>query len=109
MKNLRRKGYYVYLLSSLGGVFYVGYTDSLTKRIKQHKEGFYENAFTKKYKVNRLIYWEVYDTQNEALIREQKLKKLSRENKIELIKKYNIHMNDLFQDIELLEKLNFYK
>ncbi|MDD2656312.1 MAG: GIY-YIG nuclease family protein [Patescibacteria group bacterium] len=106
---MMRKGYYVYLLSSLSGVFYVGYTDSLTDRIRKHKNGFYENAFTKKYKVNRLIYWEVYNSQDEALVREQKLKKLSRTNKIKLIEQFNPHKNDLFKDVELLGKLNFYK
>ena len=109
MSSLSRKGYYVYLLSSISGVFYVGYTDSLSKRIRQHKHGFYENAFTKKYKVNRLVYWEVYNRQEEALVREQKLKKLSRKNKLELIKQFNPHMNDLFEDASLLERLNFYK
>ena len=64
MQTKRRKSYFVYILSSINKVIYVGFTDGLVKRISQHKKGFYVNAFTKKYHVTRLIYWEKYDTKD---------------------------------------------
>ncbi|HET9364455.1 MAG TPA: GIY-YIG nuclease family protein, partial [Candidatus Angelobacter sp.] len=52
--------YFVYLLSSLTGTLYVGLTDDLKKRMMQHKAGLFDN-FTKKYKVDRLMYFETYN------------------------------------------------
>jgi len=101
------KYYYVYITSSINRVLYIGYTDCLVKRINQHKKGFYEDAFSKKYKTNRLIYWERHYTKQEALDREQQLKKWRREKKIALVEKYNSEWRDLYDDIVELSKLNY--
>ncbi|HBU06520.1 MAG TPA: excinuclease ABC subunit C [Candidatus Magasanikbacteria bacterium] len=45
----------------------MGYTDSLIKRGKQHKDGTYDNALSKKYKRNKLVYFENYSDKVEAL------------------------------------------
>jgi len=48
--------YYVYLLTNKGNrVIYVGFTNDIKKRIWEHKEGIYENSFTKKYGCNKLV------------------------------------------------------
>jgi GIY-YIG catalytic domain len=50
--------FYVYILASLSGTLYVGLTDNLKKRIEEHRLGLVD-SFTKKYKVNRLMYYEI--------------------------------------------------
>lgn len=106
MKSRGCKYYYVYIVASINKVIYIGFTDSLFKRIKQHKEGKFENAFSKKYKTNKLVYWEHYYSCNEAFQRERQIKKWRREKKIELIEKNNQEWLDLYNDVVALSKLN---
>ena len=100
------KYYYVYILSSFSKVLYVGFTDCLVKRICQHKKGTYNNAFTKKYRVNRLLYWENFHNKEEALAREKQLKRILRVKKIALIEKNNKYWNDLYNDVVEISKRN---
>ena len=79
--------------------------NKLLKRIKEHKKGFYDNAFSKKYKVNRLVYWEYYFSKNQALERENQIKKYRREKKVRLIEKYNVKWEDLYPTIIEISKL----
>lgn len=51
--------FYVYILASLNGTLYVGLTDNLKKRVEEHKLGLVD-SFTKKYKVNRLMYYGIF-------------------------------------------------
>jgi len=85
-------------------VLYIGFTDSLVKRIRQHKNGFYDNAFTKKYKVNRLMYWEKHDTKELSLKREKELKGWKRDKKMTLIQSINPELRDVCQDVIELYK-----
>ncbi len=105
MESRRTKIYYVYIIASISKVLYIGFTDSLYKRIKEHKKGFYDNAFSKKYKVNRLVYWEYYFSKNQALERENQIKKYRREKKVRLIEKYNVKWEDLYPTIIEISKL----
>ena len=50
---------YVYILSSLSGTLYVGLTDDLRRRIREHKLGLFD-GFTKRYEVKRLMYYEIF-------------------------------------------------
>jgi putative endonuclease len=50
------KHYFVYILSSKNKTLYIGFTDILARRIYEHKLGFID-GFTKKYNVNRLVYY----------------------------------------------------
>ncbi|MBU2542615.1 GIY-YIG nuclease family protein [Patescibacteria group bacterium] len=100
----RRTNYYVYITASISKVIYIGFTDCLEKRINQHKKGTFDNAFTKKYKVNRLVYYEHYYTKHEAMNGEKELKGWLRKRKIELIEKYNKDWNDLYGDVVTLSR-----
>ncbi|HUR37383.1 MAG TPA: hypothetical protein VM009_06180, partial [Terriglobales bacterium] len=62
--------------------------------VRQHKEGTFE-GFTKKYKVNRLMYFEVFTDGRVAARREQQVKKFGRDKKIALIEKENPKWEDL--------------
>jgi putative endonuclease len=78
----------VYIVASISGTLYVGVTNNLLKRIWQHKQGEME-GFTKRYEVNRLIYFESFDDIRIAINREKQLKGWSRRKKIWLIERVN--------------------
>lgn len=93
------KSYYIYIVTNYNNsVLYVGVTSNLVKRIYEHKEKLVE-GFTKKYNVNKLVYYEVFDDVNYAIAREKQLKAGSRKRKINLIKKFNDEWKDLYFDI----------
>jgi putative endonuclease len=73
---------------------YMGITNDLTRRVFEHKTGLV-NGFTKKYSVNKLVYFESTNDVNAAILREKRLKKWKRQWKIELIEKLNPDWNDL--------------
>ena len=92
------KRYYVYILTSKrNGTLYIGFTDDLERRMKEHKLKEVE-GFTKKYDVDKLVYFELYETSNEAFISERRLKKWRRNWKLELIESKNPDWNDLSND-----------
>lgn len=77
---------YVYILKCKDNTLYTGYTNDLEKRVKTHNEG--KGAkYTKCRRPCKLVYYEEYETKNEALSREAQIKKLKREDKLKLIKK----------------------
>ena len=89
------KTYYVYIVSSKSRVIYVGVTNDLVKRVYEHKEGEVE-GFTKKYKVNRLVYFEQFNDVYEAITREKQIKGWLRIKKLRLIEGMNPTWNDLY-------------
>ncbi|HEX3585701.1 MAG TPA: GIY-YIG nuclease family protein [Candidatus Angelobacter sp.] len=93
--------YFVYLLASLSGTLYVGLTDNLPKRMNEHKEGLFD-GFTRKYKVNRLMYLETFTDSTVAANREKQVKKWRREKKIGLFAKSNPQWRDLTPEIRAL-------
>src|SRR5438552_18435443 len=76
-----QKCWYVYILSSLSGTLYVGTTDDLRLRITEHKQGLFD-GFTKKYQVDRLMYYETFSEPRKASDREKQIKKYRREKKL---------------------------
>lgn len=93
------KQYYVYILASAKrGTLYIGMTSDLQKRIYQHKNELVE-GFTKKYGVNRLVYFEETQDVMSAIEREKRMKKWNRQWKIELIESNNPEWRDLSEDL----------
>jgi putative endonuclease len=88
------KHYSVYIMGSLSGTLYIGFSGNLHRRFFQHKFHHFE-GFTDRYDVTRLLYWESYDDVHEALARETQLKGWSRAKKIGLIVRKNPHWIDL--------------
>lgn len=77
----------VYILTSKrNGTLYIGVTSDLQKRVWQHLEGIVE-GFTKKYNVKQLVYYEVHEQMESAILREKQMKKWNRAWKISLIEK----------------------
>lgn len=90
------KQYYVYILTSKkNGVLYIGITNDLRNRVFEHKSKIIE-GFTKKYNVNKLVYFELTYQPQDAITREKNLKKWKRQWKIELIESMNPDWKDLY-------------
>jgi putative endonuclease len=93
------KRYYVYILTSKkNGTLYTGVTNSLVRRISEHKNKINE-GFTKKYNVSRLVYYEEFSNIADAILREKRIKKWKRQWKIELIETLNPQWIDLYNDL----------
>jgi putative endonuclease len=87
--------YYVYILvNQYHTVFYIGVTNNLERRVYEHKAGTQE-GFTKKYSVNKLVYFETSPSITDAIGREKQLKGGSRAKKIALVNEYNPTWQDL--------------
>ncbi|HWA91834.1 MAG TPA: GIY-YIG nuclease family protein [Rhizomicrobium sp.] len=89
------KTYFVYILASKrNGTLYIGVTNDLDRRIREHRDGV-ADGFTKKYGVTRLVYFEAFDDIHAAIHRETRLKKWKRQWKIDLIQTANVEWRDL--------------
>ena len=88
--------YYVYILTNKNNrVLYTGVTNDLKKRVYEHKEKFVD-GFTKKYNVSKLVYYEIFEDPENAILKEKKIKAGSRQKKIDLINNMNKEWADLF-------------
>ncbi len=65
--------YWVYIVSSNSGTLYIGVTNNIERRMREHKSGEFE-GFASEYHCNRLVYWESYDDVQKAIGREKQLK-----------------------------------
>jgi putative endonuclease len=90
---------WVYMLASKpGGTLYVGVTNDLVRRAYEHRNGLVA-GFTRRYRVEQLVYFEQYDDPTTAIQREKNVKHWSREWKIDLIVASNPQWRDLYDDI----------
>lgn len=92
------KTYYVYIMTNkYNTVLYVGVSNNLNRRVYEHKEKLSNhNSFTKKYNINKLVYYEQYNDIRDAIVREKQIKGGSRNDKINLIEKMNKKWEDLY-------------
>jgi putative endonuclease len=81
--------YYVYLLASRG------VTNDLIRRVYEHRSKEVD-GFTRRYDVDKLVWFEVYDDVLSAIAREKELKKWRRDWKIRLIEEQNPNWMDLY-------------
>lgn len=90
----------VYIITNKpNGVLYIGESKRLKKRIYQHKNKVHPSTFSARYSLNKLVYFENYDTESDAKLREVQLKKWNRAWKIELIEKLNPNWLDLYDNL----------
>ena len=94
----------VYIMSNKpNGVLYIGVTDNLDERVKEHKLKVYPQSFTAKYNCDKLVYFEKFENGEEAVKKEKQMKKWKRDWKIGLIEDFNPN----WVDISLNCKLNY--
>ncbi|MGB3607489.1 MAG: GIY-YIG nuclease family protein [Psychroserpens sp.] len=93
--------HYVYIITNKPkGVLYIGETKRLKTRIYQHKNKAHPTTFSARYNIDKLVYFEEYNSESEAKLREKQMKKWNRDWKIELIEKANPDWRDLFEDLK---------
>jgi putative endonuclease len=91
--------YYVYLLASdKYGTLYLGVTNDILRRVYEHKTKAVA-GFTKRYSVDKLVWFEIYEDPVAAITREKELKKWRRDWKIRLVEETNPQWIDLFPQI----------
>ena len=86
--------YYVYIVSSRTKVLYIGVTNSMERRMWEHKTGF-TKGFTQRYKIDRLVYYEETEDVWAAIEREKQLKGWVRRRKVALVESGNPEWDDL--------------
>jgi putative endonuclease len=91
------KEYFVYILANKSGMLYTGVTNDLERRLYQHRNTTNE-GFTKKYNINRLVYFETTNDVTVAIAREKQIKGMLRSKKLDLIKTMNPRHVDLSED-----------
>jgi len=89
--------FYVYIMASKSRVIYIGMTNTLRRRVWQHKSGLCP-GFTRDYRVHRLVYFERFQYVRNAIRREEQLKGWLRKRKIALIESVNPTWEDLAAD-----------
>lgn len=93
------KQYFVYILTNkLNSVLYTGVTSNLIKRVWEHENKFVD-GFTKKYNVNKLVYYEIFSDPENAIKREKSIKNLVRRKKNLLIENFNPKFASLNKEI----------
>jgi putative endonuclease len=90
------KTYWVYILTNKSNTLYIGITNNLQRRIYEHQNKLFK-GFTKKYNIDKLIYSQEFESPEEAITAEKKIKGWSRKKKMILIKSINPGFRDLSQ------------
>jgi putative endonuclease len=93
-KPSSNKRYFVYIMSSASRTLYTGVTNDLERRVNEHKTGAVP-GFTKRYRINRLVYFQETDDIAAAIAAEKQIKGQSRARKIALIEAENPSWRDL--------------
>ncbi|HJU61678.1 MAG TPA: GIY-YIG nuclease family protein [Candidatus Binatia bacterium] len=87
----------VYIMTNKGNkVLYTGVTSNLFNRVTRHKDKMV-SGFTSRYNVTKLVYYEEYNTMEEAIAREKQIKGGSRQKKIDLVNSKNPEWKDLYE------------
>jgi len=85
--------FYVYIMTNRSGTLYIGMTNNLERRVSEHRGGL--GSFTSRYRLVKLIYYEVTDGPYAAISREKEIKGWTREKKLALVRTENPAMKDL--------------
>jgi len=91
--------YFVYIMTNKWNtVLYTGVTNNLIRRVYEHKEKMI-GGFTKRYNVTKLVYYEVFEDIENAILREKQIKDVSRHKKMELINSMNNEWQELYEEL----------
>ena len=100
------KLWYVYIMANKpNGVIYIGVTNNLEERVKEHKLKVYPESFTARYNCENLVYFEEFENGEKASIREIQFKKRKRDWKIKLIEEMNPNWADISLNWNLGNKI----
>ena len=91
------KQFYVYIMTNKSKTLYVGVTNNLQRRIREHKNKIIQ-GFTLKYNITKVVYFEVINDIECAIKREKQIKGWLRKKKIDLIESMNPEWKDLSEE-----------
>ncbi|MGC2111825.1 MAG: GIY-YIG nuclease family protein [Candidatus Korobacteraceae bacterium] len=94
---MREHRYAVYIMASRSHTFYVGVTNDIERRVREHKSHTLE-GFTSRYNIDRLVWYEIRGDIRVAIAREKQIKRWRREKKIRLIELLNPTWQDLLEE-----------
>lgn len=94
---MRGRAYFIYILASDSGVLYTGMTNDLKRRVYQHRTAG-EGSFTGRYRVYKLVWWEIAREPRAVIAREKEIKAWSRRKRVALIEADNPGWQDLAAD-----------
>ena len=95
---MKERQYFIYIMTNQNNtVLYTGVTNDLYRRAMEHKNG-KGGVFTKKYNVNKLVYYESGDNIQLAILREKQIKAGSRQRKLDLVNSINPEWKDLIEE-----------
>jgi len=80
-------------------VLYTGVTNNLSRRVLEHQQKIHPRSFTAKYNISKLVYYEPFDSINDAISREKQIKGGPRANKLKLIRSINPNFRDLADEL----------
>ena len=87
---MNNKYYSVYILTNeVHTVLYIGITNNILRRVFEHRQGYERNAFTNKYNLKKLVYYKIFESSEDAIKYEKKLKGITRAKKNKLITELN--------------------
>ena len=93
--------YYVYILANRRhGTLYIGVTNDLARRIFEHQKG-NTDSFTRRHKINRLVFYQEYSSVIEAIAQEKRMKRWKRAWKIQAVDAFNPDWEDLYEGLIL--------
>ena len=95
---MSKRRYYTYIMASRSRVLYVGMTNNLARRVREHKQK-EADSFTARYNVTRLVWYHTFPRPQDAIAAEKKIKGWLREKKIALIEKENAGWTDLGPEV----------
>jgi len=95
-----KPGFIYIVTNKYNNTYYIGVTSNLPKRILEHKEKRFENSFSARYNLTKLVYYEQFQMIGDAITREKQLKAGSRANKVSLIQSINPNWIDLYEEIK---------
>ena len=95
-----KPGFIYIVTNKYNNTYYIGVTSNLPKRILEHKEKRFENSFSARYNLTKLVYYEQFQMIGDAIAREKQLKAGSRANKVNLIQSINPNWIDLYEEIK---------
>ena len=92
--------YFVYIMTNRSdGVLYTGVTNDLIRRVYEHKTHIDPKAFTTRYNIEKLVYYEQYSEPEYAIAREKQIKGWNRTRKNKYISEMNPDWKDLYEEI----------
>jgi putative endonuclease len=98
-ENVMTKQFFVYIITNKNDtVLYTGVTSNLIKRIHEHKNKL-ADGFSKRYNLEKLVYYEIFDDSYNAIVREKQIKAGRRAKKIHLIDSFNPSWSDLYDSL----------